>query len=73
MPKFTEDKLEQAIILLNYAGLPEQREPESGEVDTIIADDGERKHGYPPIDRDRVYKEIFEQAENFMKYRPTAS
>lgn len=27
------------------------------------------KHGYPPIDRDEVYKEIFEQAENFKKYK----
>lgn len=26
------------------------------------------KHGYPPIERDEVYKEIFEQAENFKKY-----
>lgn len=26
-------------------------------------------HGYPPVDRDEVYKEIFEQAENFRKYR----
>ncbi|WP_182407533.1 type I restriction endonuclease subunit R [Psychrobacter sp. GP33] len=25
--------------------------------------------GYPPIDRGEVYKEIFEQAENFKKYR----
>jgi type I restriction enzyme R subunit len=24
-------------------------------------------HGYPPVDRDEVYKEIFEQAENFKK------
>jgi len=24
-------------------------------------------NGYPPIDRDEVYKEIFEQAENFKK------
>ncbi|WP_375192371.1 type I restriction endonuclease subunit R [Marinobacter sp.] len=29
------------------------------------------KHGYPPVDRDEVYKEIFEQAENFKKYRPS--
>ncbi len=27
------------------------------------------KHKYPPVDRDEVYKEIFEQAENFKKYR----
>ena len=27
-------------------------------------------HGYPPVDRDEVYKEIYEQAENFKKYRP---
>ncbi len=27
------------------------------------------KHDYPPIDRDEVYKEIFEQAANFKKYR----
>ena len=26
-------------------------------------------HGYPPVDRDEVYKEIFEQAENFKKYQ----
>ena len=24
--------------------------------------------GYPPVDRDEVYKEIFEQAENFKRY-----
>ncbi|CAI8267285.1 MAG: Uncharacterised protein [Opitutia bacterium UBA7350] len=29
------------------------------------------KHGYPPVDRDEVYKEIFEQAENFKKYQGT--
>lgn len=28
------------------------------------------EHGYPPVDRDEVYKEIFEQAENFKKYLP---
>lgn len=27
------------------------------------------KHGYPPVSRDEVYKEIFEQAENFKKYQ----
>lgn len=27
------------------------------------------KHKYPPVDRDEVYKEIFEQAENFKKHR----
>jgi len=27
------------------------------------------EHGYPPIDRDEVYKEIFEQAENFKKHQ----
>ena len=26
------------------------------------------QHGYPPVDHDEVYKEIFEQAENFKKY-----
>ena len=30
------------------------------------------ENGYPPVDRDEVYKEIFEQAENFKKYQ-TAS
>jgi type I restriction enzyme R subunit len=25
-------------------------------------------HGYPPVPRDEVFKEIFEQAENFKKY-----
>ncbi len=27
------------------------------------------KHGYPPVERDEVYDEIFEQAENFKKNR----
>lgn len=27
------------------------------------------QYDYPPIDRDEVYKEIFEQAENFKKYK----
>jgi type I restriction enzyme R subunit len=27
------------------------------------------KHGYPPVDRNEVYKEIFEQAENFKRYQ----
>jgi len=27
------------------------------------------KHNYPPVDRDEVYKEIFEQAENFKRSR----
>lgn len=27
------------------------------------------EHGYPPVTRDEVYKEIIEQAENFKKYR----
>ncbi len=26
------------------------------------------EHGYPPVPRDKVFKEIFEQAENFKKY-----
>ena len=35
-------------------------------VDLIIA---LAENGYPPVDRDEVYKEIFEQAENFKKYQ----
>ena len=35
-------------------------------VDLIILLD---KHGYPPITKDDVYKEIFEQAENFKRVR----
>jgi type I restriction enzyme R subunit len=27
------------------------------------------KYGYPPVNRDEVYKEIFEQAKNFKKFR----
>ena len=27
------------------------------------------ENNYPPVDRDEVYKEIFEQAENFKKYK----
>ncbi len=27
------------------------------------------EHGYPPVERDEVYKDIFEQAENFKKSR----
>lgn len=38
-------------------------------VDLILLLD---KHGYPPVIKDEVYKEIFEQAENFRKYRSAA-
>lgn len=31
------------------------------------------EYGYPPVDRDEVYQEIFEQAENFKKYRQTGN
>ncbi|GAB2622481.1 type I restriction endonuclease subunit R [Belliella aquatica] len=31
------------------------------------------ENDYPPVDRDEVYKEIFEQAENFKKYRTGGS
>lgn len=27
------------------------------------------QNGHPPVDRDEVYQEIFEQAENFKKYQ----
>jgi type I restriction enzyme R subunit len=27
------------------------------------------KHGYPPVERDEVYQDIFDQAENFKKNR----
>ena len=30
------------------------------------------ENDYPPVDRDEVYKEIFEQAENFKKYQGSA-
>lgn len=29
----------------------------------------EAEHGYSPVERDEVYKDIFEQAENFKKNR----
>ena len=28
------------------------------------------ENGYPPVDRDEIYREIFEQAENFKRNRP---
>ena len=30
------------------------------------------RNDYPPVDRDEVYKEIFEQAENFKKHLPVS-
>lgn len=27
------------------------------------------ENDYPPVDRDKVYKDIFEQAENFRRYQ----
>lgn len=26
------------------------------------------EHGYPPVERDEVYQDIFEQAENYKKH-----
>ena len=31
------------------------------------------EHGYPPVPQDDVFKEIFEQAENFKKYEQAES
>ena len=31
------------------------------------------EHGYPPVPQDDVFKEIFEQAENFKKYEKAES
>jgi type I restriction enzyme R subunit len=31
------------------------------------------EHGYPPVPQDEVFKEIFEQAENFKKYESEAA
>ena len=31
------------------------------------------EHGYPPVPQDEVFKEIFEQAENFKKYEVEAA
>lgn len=52
----------KAITNFNHA-LPE---PQSDLV-ILLAENG--YPGYPPVDRDEVYQEIFEQAENFKKYR----
>ena len=30
-------------------------------------------NGYPPVNKDEVYKEIFEQVENFKKYNTSIS
>lgn len=35
-------------------------------VDRIMLPD---EHGYPPVPKDEVYKEIFEQTENFKRFR----
>ena len=40
------------------------------QVDLILLLD---KYGYPPVDEDEVYKEIFEQAQNFKLNRPGES
>jgi len=37
-------------------------------VDLILLLD---EYGYPPVEIDEVYNEIFEQAENFKKNRPS--
>lgn len=70
MPKFTEDKLEQAIInrlgTLSASDLYASNRTRGVDLILLLGE-----HGYPPVDRDEVYKEIFEQAENFKKYRPT--
>lgn len=47
------------LQLLDYRELEPQREPQAGEVPYVLA----------PVDRNEVYKEIFEQAENFKQHR----
>ena len=62
------------IQLIDYGDLTELREPKSIEVETVVAEEVAPYNAtqniyndYPPVDRDEVYKEIFEQAENFKR------
>ncbi|UJS26559.1 type I restriction enzyme endonuclease domain-containing protein [Thiothrix winogradskyi] len=104
MSRFTEQRLEQAIITLlgeqGYPHVPGESIARSPQ-EVLLKDDlraylasqyptfwdnrddikAELKvdliillaqHGYPPVDCDEVYKEIFEQATNFKKYRGQA-
>ncbi|MGC6425861.1 MAG: type I restriction enzyme endonuclease domain-containing protein, partial [Akkermansiaceae bacterium] len=73
--EYPEDKLlhlakEVKTVVDDKAQYPawEQRDDIKAElkVDLIIL---LANNGYPPVDRDEVYKEIFEQAENFKKYK----
>ncbi len=71
---YPEDKLinlSQAVKLLvdTQAAFPDWDKREdikaTLKVELILLLDA---HGYPPVERDEVYVEIFEQAENFKKY-----
>ena len=72
---YPEDKLielskEVKIIVDNQAKFPDWNKREdiksALKVDLILILD---EYGYPPVERDEVYVEIFEQAENFKKNR----
>ena len=73
--KYPEDKLivlAQAVkdLVDSHAKYPDWSKREdiksALKVGLIILLD---EHGYPPVERDEVYKDIFEQAENFKKNR----
>ena len=72
---YPEDKLialskEVKKIVDNQAAFPDWDKRDdiksALKVDLIIVLD---EFGYPPVERDEVYVEIFEQAENFKKNR----
>lgn len=68
------------IQLIDYKGLNKHKQPEAEFPDWNKRDDIKSalkvglillldEFDYPPVERDEVYVEIFEQAENFKKYK----
>ena len=63
MPQDLFNKARLRDVMRNFIYFPDSSKVEL-KVDLIML---LAKFGYPPVDRDEVYKEIFEQAENFKK------
>ena len=72
---YPEDKLLSLANVVKTVVAEKVQRTDWNQRDDIKAELKERlillltEHGYPPVDRDEVYKEIFAQAEKFKKYQ----
>lgn len=64
LAKAVKDVVDDKVQYQDWNKRPDIRAELKADLVVLLAE-----HDYPPVDRDEVYKEIFEQAETFKRYR----